>query len=93
MITALRIFLIVLSGLLIARDIGTIIQYAQVEITEEYSSTQKAESTLQQQAEVKKITRKITVLTHFIRYTPVNVTPEVAPPATGRWLRHRALLI
>jgi hypothetical protein len=54
MTIGLRILLIALSGLLIARDVGTATQSVQIEITEESASTQKEVSIVQQQVRTQK---------------------------------------
>jgi hypothetical protein len=94
MTIGLRILLIALSGLLIARDVGTATQSVQIEITEESASTQKEISIVQQQAVLKKISRPVLLLAKFTHYKSIELTPNFALQTTHYlWLQHRALLI
>ena len=91
MTIGLRILLIALSGLLIARDVGTATQSVQIEITEESASTQKEISIVQQQAVLKKISRPVLLLAKFTHYKSIELTP--IQTTRYLWLQHRALLI
>lgn len=94
MASGLRILLIALSGLLIAREVGTATQSVKIEITEESASTQKEISIVQQQAVIKKITRSVTLLAKFTHSNSIEPTPNFALQTTNYlWLQHRALLI
>ncbi|MCU0383601.1 MAG: hypothetical protein MUF68_05980 [Cyclobacteriaceae bacterium] len=90
----LRILLIALSGLLIAREVGTPTLSVHIEITEESASTEKEISIVQQQAVIKKIIRPITLLAKYTHYKSIELTPNIARQTTHYlWLQHRALLI
>lgn len=94
MTSGLRILLIALSGLLIAREVGTATQSVQIEITEESASTQKEVSIVKQQSEIKKITRPVLLLAKFTHSKSIELTPNFARQTTDYlWLQHRALLI
>jgi hypothetical protein len=90
MIISLRILLIVLSSLLVVRNIGTYIQPTQFEIVEESSST-KEESIPQQQLVLKKIVRYAFIVAPLI---PTSTGYPNSQPAltVSRWLYHRAIL-
>ena len=93
MTIGLRILLIALSGLLIAREVGSATQSVLIEVTEE-ASTQKEVSIVQQQAVIKKITRSVTLLAKSTPYKSIELTPTIAFQTTDQlWLQHRALLI
>lgn len=93
MICWLRILMIALSGLLIAREVGTATQSVQIEITEESASTQKEVSIVQQQSEIKKITRPVLLLAKFTHSKSIELTPFARQTTDYLWLQHRALLI
>ena len=93
MTIGLRILLIALSGLLIARDVGTATQSVKVETTEE-ASTQKEVSIIQQQVVIKKIIRPVTLLAKITPNKSIELIPTIAFQTTDQlWLQHRALLI
>lgn len=94
MTIGLRILLIALSGLLIAREVGTATQSVQIEITEESASTQKEVSIVQQQAVIKKVTLPVTLLAKFTYSKSIEPTRNFALQTINYlWLWHRALLI
>ncbi|MBX2915749.1 MAG: hypothetical protein KF856_10825 [Cyclobacteriaceae bacterium] len=90
MIITLRILLIVLSALLVVRNIGTFIQSPQFEIVEENSSARE-ESIPQQQLVLKKIVRYVFIVAPII---PTSTGYPNSQPAltVSRWLYHRAIL-
>jgi len=92
MVLNLRILLVVLSALLITRNIGSYIPSTQFEIVEENSFTTKEESVLHQQIVLKKVTSYASIIAPFI---PASSSQLNSQPSLiiNRWLHHRAILI
>jgi hypothetical protein len=90
MTISLRILLVVLSALLVVRNIGTYIQPVQFEIVEENAGTRE-ESILHQQLVLKKVVRSVFIVAPV---PPASTGYLNSQPALtiSRWLHHRALL-